>query len=100
MGTLGNWYVPFALVVAVRGCWSPVPVTVTVTPGSTPPDASVALPKMEPRAWAWATEAPAVQAAKTPAASVNTPNRRVMNLLLPFVENGSEMLAAGRGRVN
>ena len=33
---------------ATRGSCRPVPVTVTVTPGITPPDESVTLPKIDP----------------------------------------------------
>jgi hypothetical protein len=61
MGTLGNWYVPLSLVIATSGCWSADPVTVTVAPGSTPPDESVTFPKIEPIAWAWADVAHAAR---------------------------------------
>ena len=48
MSRRGNWYVPVALVTAVSGCSSLGPLSVTVTPGSTPPDESVTLPKISP----------------------------------------------------
>src|SRR5215510_14836580 len=57
IGTLGNWYVPFSLVTPTSGDCNAGPVTVTVAPGSTPPDGSVTFPKMEPIAWAWAGNA-------------------------------------------
>jgi hypothetical protein len=37
-----------SLVTAVSGCSRIGLVSVTITPGSTPPDESVALPKIEP----------------------------------------------------
>src|SRR5580765_6063099 len=66
IGTLGNWYVPLADVVETNGRCRAGPLTVTVTPGSTPPDGSVTLPKIEPIAWALAN--PAVET-RMPAAS-------------------------------
>ena len=71
IGTLGSWYAPVSAVTTVSGCCSVGPVTVTVTPGSTPPDASVTLPKIEPNAWAWAD--PAVSP-RMPATSRNPRN--------------------------
>ena len=44
---------------ATNGCCRPVPVTVTVTPGSTAPLASVTTPKICPSAWARAVPASA-----------------------------------------
>ena len=54
----GNWNEPVSLVVATCGWSSDGLVRVTVTPGSTAPDASVTLPKISPVCdWAQADDA-------------------------------------------
>ena len=63
MGRLGNWYEPVAEVAAVNGCSRIGLVSVTTTPGSTPPDSSVTFPKISPVGdWARAEVAPSSSA--------------------------------------
>src|SRR5205823_8136094 len=59
----GNWNDPVSLGVAVCGCSSEGPVSVTITPGSTAPDVSVTLPKISPVCdWAHAGATPSASA--------------------------------------
>jgi len=66
IGRLTKTYAPRSSVAVV--CVNPVPssVTVTVTPGSTPPDASTAVPEMRPvMVWAVAADAAITSIAAT-----------------------------------
>jgi len=73
-GTVGNWYAPLLPVTTTNGACSAGPLTVTVTPGSTPPDVSVAFPKIDPCARA----APVIITVAT-AANVITRNTRIIS---------------------
>jgi len=76
-GTVGIWYAPLLPVTTTSGACSAGPVTVTVTPGSTPPEVSVAFPKIDPCARA----APVVITVTATANSITRKTRIILFLL-------------------
>src|SRR4029450_2307497 len=92
---LGNRYEPVLLVTLVCGVMSAGLETVTVTPGITAPDESVARPKISPL-WACAKAVPALMNSAASARDIHLPNLVIADPPVRAVSRGRTLRVRAR----